>query len=80
MGRWRQTVTVSDSSSAITVTMAQDYVYSSADAIEVYLEGLRLVSTEYAVTGEDNVLSVTLNSGTFTGQMEVVIYRISEEA
>ena len=79
-GRWRQTVTVSDSSSAITVTMAQDYVYSSADAIEVYLEGLRLVSTEYAVTGEDNVLSVTLNSGTFTGQMEVVIYRISEEA
>lgn len=79
IGRWRQTVTVSDSSSAINVTMAQDYVYSSADAIEVYLEGLRLVSSEYSVTGNDNVLSVTLNSGTFTGQMEVVVYRITEE-
>ena len=78
-GCWKKIVDVSGSSSAISVTMPSGYVYAASDIAEVYLEGLRLVSTEYSVTGTNNVLSVTLSSGTFTGQMEVVVFKLAEE-
>lgn len=78
-GCWKKTVNVSDSSSAISATMPNNYAYAASDVVEIYLEGLRLVSTEYSVTGTNNVLSVTLSSGTFTGQMEVVVFKLAEE-
>lgn len=91
-GCWKAVVNVSDSSSAISVTIPSNnvyeageliaishYVYAESDVIEIYLEGLRLTSSEYSVTGTNNVLSVTLSSGTFTGQMEVVVFKLAEE-
>lgn len=78
-GRWRAVANVTDSSSAIAVTMPLDYEYALGDVFEVYLEGLRLVNSEYSITGADNIVNVTLNSGTFKGQLEVVIYRIAIE-
>lgn len=79
-GRWRSVVSVANASSAVAVTMAQDYVYAVSDAVDVYLNGLRLIADEYNVTGSNNTINVTLTANTFTGQMEVVVTKITEEA
>lgn len=76
-GAYKETVMVSDASSAISVQIS-NYTYAQTDIIEVYLEGLRLVPTEYSATGSGNTLSITLTSGTFIGQMEVVVFKLSE--
>lgn len=77
-GVWRETVTVSNASQPIAVTVA-NYTYSASDSFDVYLEGLRLTESEYTIT-YDNGIYVTLDATTFTGQLELVIQKISEEA
>lgn len=77
-GVWRETVTVSDASQPIAVTVA-NYTYSASDSFDVYLEGLRLTESEYTIT-YNNGIYVTLDATTFTGQLELVIQKISEEA
>lgn len=78
-GRWCGVVNVANASSAVAVTMPNNYVYASSDAIDVYLNGLRLTTSEYSVTGSSHTINVTLASTTFTGQMEVVATKIAEE-
>lgn len=77
-GVWRKTVTVADASVPIEVTV-DNYTYSQSDSFDVYLEGLRLTESEYTIT-YDNGIYVTLDATTFTGQLELVIQKISEEA
>lgn len=78
-GQWKKAVTVNDASSAIAVAMDNSYIYSASDAIDVYLNGLRLTASEYSVTGSSHTINVTLTSTTFTGQMEVVATKLAEE-
>lgn len=87
-GCWKQvvTVTTSDIGTAIQVTMPNNYVYASTDVVEIYLEGLRLINDEYQCRAgaSDNILSINLGHsasdvGGFTGQMEVVVFKLAEE-
>ena len=77
-GIWKKDVTVSDASSAIAVSIS-GYEYQATDSFDVYLEGLRLTDSEYTIS-YNNGLYVTLDASTFTGQMEVVVSRVTEEA
>ena len=77
-GVWRETVTVADASEPIEVEV-DNYTYSASDSFDVYLEGLRLMESEYTIT-YNNGIYVTLDATTFTGQLELVIQKISEEA
>ena len=77
-GVWRETVTVEDASDPIEVEV-DNYTYSASDSFDVYLEGLRLTESEYTIT-YNNGIYVTLDATTFTGQLELVIQKISEEA
>ena len=77
-GVWRETVTVADASEPIEVEV-DNYTYSASDSFDVYLEGLRLTESEYTIT-YNNGIYVTLDATTFTGQLELVIQKISEEA
>ena len=77
-GVWKKTVSVTNASQPISVTI-DNYTYSAADSFDVYLEGLRLTDSEYAIS-YNNGLYVTLDASTFTGQMEVVVSRVTEEA
>ena len=77
-GIWRETVTVEDASEPIEVEV-DNYTYSASDSFDVYLEGLRLTESEYTIT-YNNGIYVTLDATTFTGQLELVIQKISEEA
>ena len=77
-GIWKKDVTVSDASSAIAVSIS-GYEYQATDSFDVYLEGLRLTDSEYAIS-YNNGLYITLDASTFTGQMEVVVSRVTEEA
>lgn len=77
-GVWRETVTVEDASEPIEVEV-DNYTYSASDSFDVYLEGLRLTESEYTIT-YNNGIYVTLDATTFTGQLELVIQKISEEA
>lgn len=77
-GAWKTVVTVADATSAIPVTIS-GYTYSATDVFEVYLEGLRLAPSEYTIA-YSNGLTVELDATTFTGQMEVVVFRVSEGA
>ena len=77
-GVWRKKVTVTNASAPIAVAV-DNYTYSASDSFDVYLEGLRLTSDEYTIT-YNNGIYVTLGATTFTGQLELVIQKISEEA
>ena len=78
-GQWKKSVTVTSAASAITVSMSTSYSYSSSDIVDIYLNGLKIGGDMYSVTGEDNVLSVTLLYTTFVGEMEVVATRMVSE-
>ena len=77
-GIWRKKVTVTDATVPIAVSVS-NYTYSQSDSFDVFLEGLRLTEDEYTIT-YDNGIYVTLDATTFTGQLELVIQKISEEA
>lgn len=77
-GIWKKDVTVADASTAIAVSIS-GYEYQATDSFDIYLEGLRLTDSEYAIS-YNNGLYVTLDASTFTGQMEVVVSRVTEEA
>ena len=79
-GQWKKSVTVSNATSAIAVDMGSSYTYLATDVVDVYLNGLRLGTSEYSVTGANSTINVTLTANTFTGQMEVVATKIAEEA
>ena len=77
--QYKQSVTVSDATSAIAVDMGSSYTYLATDVVDVYLNGLRLTASEYSVTGTDSTINVTLTATSFTGQMEVVVTKLAEE-
>lgn len=77
-GVWRKRVVVKNATVPIAVSV-DNYTYSASDSFDVYLEGLRLTKDEYTIT-YDNGIYVTLDATTFTGQLELVIQKISEEA
>lgn len=78
-GQWKNTITVSDASSPVAVTIS-GYTYNASDIFDVYLNGLRLTEDEYSISGSASTVNVTLSADTFTGQMEVVATKISEES
>lgn len=77
-GAWRKTVTVSNATSPIPISIS-GYTYSASDFFEVYLEGLKLTAEEYTIA-YSNGLTVELDATTFVGQMGVVIFRLAEGA
>ena len=55
--QYKQSVTVSDATSAIAVDMGSSYTYLATDVVDVYLNGLRLTASEYSVTGTDSTIN-----------------------
>ena len=80
-GQWKKAVDISedDAYSPIEVNMGSSYTFTSSDIIDVYLNGFKLLSDKYSVTGYNQILTITLEDCSFYGRMEVVVIKIAEE-
>lgn len=76
--RYDATATVISENPVVTITL-EDYIYSSDDIIEVYLNGFKARSSEYTVTGEDGTITITLAYFSFSGVLEAVVTKLTEE-
>ena len=79
-GSWKRTIEVVEPAESHEVTMDESYSFEPSDLVDVFLNGMRLTSTEYTYTASGNVVTISLAGVTFVGLMEVVISRLAESA